>query len=355
MDTVERARALLRRKGRLSVRAPDTRLATGALVIAVAVCALAKETKGADPSPASAAIELPGGAAGIGFDDLQYSPRLHRVLAPAGRTGKLALVDPVSHAVTAIGGFSATERFDGGHDFGITSVTDTGTALAVTDRTSRELFLVDPDHAAITARTGLAGGPDYVRWVAATRELWVTEPNQEQIEVFSIDPLKHVAVIPVPGGPESLAIDGAHGRALTHLWKGKTVAIDLHTRAVGAPVANGCGGSRGIEVDPPHSFVFAGCADGKVTVIAGDRVIASVAPVRGMDIIAWSPAKRHLYLAGEDSADLAIVGVSDRGELTVLGRGSGARDGHCVTTDDAGHAFVCDPRGGRLLAVDDRY
>ena len=30
------------------------------------------------------AIDLPDGSPGIGFDDLQYSPRLHRVLAPGG-------------------------------------------------------------------------------------------------------------------------------------------------------------------------------------------------------------------------------------------------------------------------------
>jgi hypothetical protein len=194
-----------------------------------------------------------------------------------------------------------------------------------------------------------------VRWVSATHELWVTEPDAEQIEVFSVDPLEHVTAIAVPGGPESLVIDGPHGRAYTHLWKGKTVAVDIRTRAVGPPIANGCEGSRGIEVDAPHELLFAGCADGKLTVLSGGRVISSVAPVRGMDIIAWSPAKRHVYLAGSQSGDAAIVGVSERGELLLLGKASGARGGHCVTTDDSGHAYVCDPRGGRLIVIDDRY
>src|SRR5262249_58490246 len=120
-------------------------------------------------------------------------------------------------------------------------------------------------------------------------------------------------------------------------------------------IANGCEGSRGIEVDAAHQLVFAGCADGKLAVIGGDRVIASITPVRGMDIIAWSPAKRHVYLAGSQSGDLAIVGVSERGDLTLLGKTSGATGGHCVTTDDSGHAFVCDPRRGRLISVNDRY
>jgi len=39
-------------------------------------------------------LVLPDGSGGIGFDDMGFSPVLHRVLVPAGRTGKLALIDP---------------------------------------------------------------------------------------------------------------------------------------------------------------------------------------------------------------------------------------------------------------------
>jgi hypothetical protein len=54
------------------------------------------------------AIELPNGSPGIGFDDLRFSARLHRVLVPGGRSGNLALLDPSTHAITTIGGFSTT-------------------------------------------------------------------------------------------------------------------------------------------------------------------------------------------------------------------------------------------------------
>jgi len=296
------------------------------------------------------AIDLPGGKPGIGFDDLQYSPRLKKVLAPGGRSGKLDLIDPATGAVTSIGGFSTAKSFDGGHDFGITSVADTGSALAVTDRSSGELVLIENDK--ITTRAKLASGPDYVRWVPATKELWVTEPEAEQIEVFSAAG-KSLAKIAVKGGPESLVIAG--GTAYTHLWKGATVEIDVAKRAITATYKNGCGGSRGIAVDDKHGFVFAGCADGTLTVMKAGKVIAKVKPIDGQDIIAWSPAKRHLYLAGSRSADMAVVAVGDDGTLKVLGKGAGAKGGHCVTTDDAGHAYVCDPGGGRLIANTDTY
>jgi DNA-binding beta-propeller fold protein YncE len=295
-------------------------------------------------------IDLPAGKPGIGFDDLQYSARLEKVLAPAGRSGKLDLIDPKTGAITSIGGFSTDKDFDGGHDFGITSVADTGSALAVTDRSSEQLVLIEHDK--ITTRAKLASGPDYVRWVPATKELWVTEPEAEQIEVFSAAG-KSLATIAVKGGPESLVIAGT--TAYTHLWKGETVEIDVTRRAITATYKNGCGGSRGIAVDEKHGLVFAACADGTVTSMKHGKVIAKVKPIDGQDIIAWSPSKRHLYLAGSTSADMAIVKVGDDGTLSLLGKGAGARGGHCVTTDDAGHAYVCDPAGGRLIENTDPY
>ena len=45
-----------------------------------------------------AAAPIPNGSPGIGFDDLRYSATLRRVLAPAGRAGTLAMVEPDSLA-----------------------------------------------------------------------------------------------------------------------------------------------------------------------------------------------------------------------------------------------------------------
>ena len=53
---------------------------------------------------------MPAGSAGIGFDDLRYSATLHRVLAPAGRTGTLDLIDPDTLAVTSISGLRDRRR-----------------------------------------------------------------------------------------------------------------------------------------------------------------------------------------------------------------------------------------------------
>jgi hypothetical protein len=68
------------------------------------------------------AIILPGGKGGIGFDDLEFSTPLQRVLVPAASTGTLDLIDPETSQVSSIGGFTAISKFAGGHGEGITSV-----------------------------------------------------------------------------------------------------------------------------------------------------------------------------------------------------------------------------------------
>src|SRR4030095_12398780 len=66
----------------------------------------------AQPAPPS--IPIPGGEAGVGFDDLRYSTSLGRLIVPAGRTGAIVLVDPKTWAVTRIGGFASSAEVECG-------------------------------------------------------------------------------------------------------------------------------------------------------------------------------------------------------------------------------------------------
>jgi hypothetical protein len=330
------------------------RLPAAALVFVFAVLA-------AGPSPAPTAVEIPGGSAGIGFDDLRFAPGLGSVLVPAGRTGALALVDPGTMAVTPITGFSAKTEFSGGHDDGVTSADEGRGWIFATDRTSGMLDIVDPRSRKIVSGVKLGGPPDYVRFVQTTGELWVTEPGKETIEIFRLSAASppvaaHEAFLSVPGGPESLVVDDKRGRAYTHLWKGKTVAIDVKTRAVTATWDNGCRGSRGIALDESGRFLFAGCAEGKAVVLdAGSgKAVASLTSGDGVDIIDYDAALSHLYLPGGKSATMAVLGVSREGKLSILGTVPTAAGAHCVASAN-GSVFVCDPMKGRLMVFRDKY
>lgn len=306
-------------------------------------------------------IVLPGGEGGIGFDDMRWAPALRQVLVPAGRTGRLALIDPRSGRVQCIAGFTASAGSGEGHGAGSTSADAGAGLLFASDRNRRVVDIIDLGKKRIVADVALGGGPDYVRWVEPLGEVWVTEPSRKQIERFALSHdgaprLFRRGAIAVPDGPESLAIDATRGRAYTHTWHDHTLAIDLKQQRVVAQWENGCAGARGIALDEGRGWLFVGCEEGKAVsldVAHGGKELGRVATGKGVDIIAWSPRRSHLYVPGGDAATLSIVAVDAHGGLRVVRTLPTAPDAHCVAADDLGHAYVCDPTHGRVLVFDD--
>jgi DNA-binding beta-propeller fold protein YncE len=295
---------------------------------------------------AAAAIALPGAEPGLGLDDLLFSRSLHVLVVPGAQTMSLYLV-AADGAVTRISPFAPTS---GGE--GVTSADEGGGMLFATDRTTRTLYVLDPVKHAVTGSARLAAGPDYVRFVGG--EVWVTEPREAQIEAFRLDGTqpKQVAIIKVPGGPESLVVDAEHGRAYTNLWKDATVELDTARHAVVRTSPNGCADSRGIDLDARHARVFVGCREGKVVMLdaATGKVLASrFVDVDGVDIIAFDGER--LFVPGGRSGTMAIVRVGEDGSLNPEQRVPTAQGAHCVAIDGHGGAYVCDPRGGRVLHV----
>jgi hypothetical protein len=313
----------------------------------------------AAPSP----LPMPGGSGGIGFDDVRFSEELHEIMVPAGRTGRLDLVDPASGAVASVEGFSKADRRDSGHGEGTTSADAGQGYVFAADRTDRSLVAVDPAAQRIVARAKLAGGPDYVRWVGAAREVWVTEPGRKAIETFRLDGgspphLTRTGSISLPEAPESLAIDSNARRAYTNTFQDQTFAIDVDARSVAARWPNHCRGARGLALDPARQLLFVGCDEGKVIsldVAHGGMITGEARTGNGVDSIAYSPSLRHLYAPADESANLTILGVGGRGELEALGTVAAAPEAHCAAADDRGNVYVCDPANGRLLVFHDPY
>src|SRR5262245_59111671 len=335
-----------------------------ACVLAFLACVAASAQTQAPAAPAAGAavpIPLPGGERGIGFDDLRFAKSLGLVVAPAGGTGNLDLVDPASGAVTPIKGF-APDSFAGGHGEGTTSADEGAGFLFAIDRTSTRVVVIDPKAKEIVSGAELIADADYVRFVAPTRELWVTEPDAQSTQVFKLPdgekPVPQaVTSIPVPGGPESLIVDATRGRAYTHLWDGVTVALDLKSRAIVGRWKNGCTGSRGIALDEPRGWLFVGCAEGSAAVLDvghDGAVLGSVATGKGVDIVDYDAGRGHLYVPARDGT-LSVLGVSAKGALSVLGALPIAKEAQGVTSDGKGNVFVGDPKGGRLLKLVDPY
>jgi hypothetical protein len=52
---------------------------------------------------------------------------------------------------------------------------------------------------------------------------------------------------------------------------------------------------------------------------------------------------------------MAILGVANDGKPVLLGEADTASGAHCVTADDPGNAWVCDPDHGQLLRFPDPF
>jgi len=310
----------------------------------------------AEPVP----VPIPGGEGGIGFDDLVYSAPLRRFIIPGGRTGSVFLMDPASRGLEAVGDLSKVAHWKGGHGEGPTSADARADTLFVADRTTKRLFALPLGGKGTMAAAPLGSDPDYVRWVESTSEVWVTEPDAAAIEIFRFDAKKpalvHSGSVPVRDGPESLVIDTAHGRAFTNTWHDRTLAIGLRERSIVGQWKNGCKDARGLDADREHGLLFVGCSEGMATVIdtAGKGKLAAQATTgAGVDIIAYVPSTRRLYVPAGRVATLEAFEVQPDGALRSLWRAPAAQHSHCVAADDGGHVVVCDPPRGRVLLYQD--
>jgi hypothetical protein len=313
-----------------------------------------------DAGPLVTSVALPDGPPGIGFDDLRWAKSIQKILAPAGRTGNLDLVDPVTLAVDAIGGFTQSSSFTNGvHAAGCTSADEGRSMLYALDHETMQVRSVDPKSGPTVHATTLAIDSDYVRYVSTTDELWLTQPLTG-IEVLSLPASgapTHAATIPITGGPEALIVDGSRGRAYTNSFGGTTYAVDLATRTVVETWTNGCALSLGLELDADRGFVFVACAMGSIVVLDaahGGVKLGELAQGAGLDILSYDSTLHHLYVQGGTSGDLGILGISSSGQPTHLGTVKTAASSTCAT-DGSGHVFVADPENGGLIRVRDTY
>jgi hypothetical protein len=316
----------------------------------------------------SAPVPMPGGSGGIGFDDLRFSATLSTLLVPAGRTGSLDFVDPSSEAVSFVSGFSSQATYDGEDTFGVTTADEGNAIVYAADRTSKMLAVVDPKGKTILSQTTLAATPGYVRYVAPTNEVWVTEPAMQQIEIFALGTSPstaptHAATIGVGGGPESLeiavppgALDaGKPAYAYTNTASA-TVQIDVATRAVTATWSNGCATSRGIAVDAANGWVMPACEEGMVVILSTQGATLGTATVgAGVDQIAYDPQTLRLYVPSPTAAAMSIISLGANGAPKVLGSVEVQNDTHCAVTNGGGSVYVCAPSEGALLFIQDPF
>src|SRR5262249_13418452 len=145
------------------------------------------------------------------------------------------------------------------HDFGVTSVVALPDGLLVaTDRADPDaagypgsevgnantptLTVIDPSApfaSRVISKSALEAKPDFIRYVAETDKIWISEPDGgNKMQIFD-RPAKGAAApqkvseISFGDGPESLSIDAVRGLAYSNAGK-ETLSVKLADGSLGA-------------------------------------------------------------------------------------------------------------------------
>ena len=77
------------------------------------------------------------------------------------------------------------------------------------DQQTKTIKTIDLSTNTVIGSIPLQAAAEYIRYISATDELWVTEKASDQIEIFSLSSdnppiLQSTGTIPIPNGPEAL-------------------------------------------------------------------------------------------------------------------------------------------------------
>ncbi len=293
-------------------------------------------------------VTLPASGDHIDFDDAAYTTDMQRVLIPARDSG-VYLVDPATGTATHV-------PYDGPAD----SVDADTSTLFVADRSHQQIRVIDPETGKVLSSVPTASTPDYVRYVRARHELWVSEPAGGGIQIFGLDArapapiLESAAFVPVPDGPEGLTLSRDGSTAYTHAGS-DLVTVDTATRRIVHRWDTGCEATHGFpRVDTADGFILASCAeDGRVVLLdrSDGSTLGDYSAGGGESLPAFSDATGHFYVRS-DPGDKIVVLIPSTSGLEAVADVEVPEVGHCLGAQ-ADHYWTCDADGGRILVFTD--
>jgi hypothetical protein len=337
----------------------------------------------------------PSATGSIGFDDLIFDTTTKSIFLPGARTGNLYAIDVTTdkpEASVVAGGFTKTNAYTSeSHDYGLTSVVALPNGLLVaTDRADPEakgypgkevgninaptLTVIDPSaEKRVISKTALLTKPDFIRYVASTKKIWISEPDGgNKLQVFNLPsedsaaPVK-TSEVSFTDGPESLSIDEVRGVAYSNAGS-TTVSVNLADGTLGnAKWESGCQKPKFIAVDAKRGIAFNACLEGGVVAhdVTSGAVVGKLSPKQtgaGVDIIGYNADLSHLYVASGKSQKLSIVAVLHNGSgknlLSLLGQVStGGKKNYTsnAVADSFGHVWVPRPLTGDVARFTDVY
>jgi hypothetical protein len=322
------------------------------LLVAIAGCGNDLPSSGACAIPSASGeptvVQVPLVGRPAGFDDLRYAPALGKVVAAPEGAGRIYLVDPDTLEVTQIGATGGTASADA----------DATTVYAI-DRANDRVVAFDIATGSPISSANLDGNPDYMRLAPDGKEIWITVPGLDRIDIVSITgtppTLARSGTIRTPGAPEGLTF--SNGRAYTQSG-GRAIAIDFASKTVVGDWDTGCGSSHGFpQVDDGYGLVVGGCdSSGGAAVLSREGDLRTGIEVGGdATVLAYDHARHHLYLRGDPGGNLKMIGVCRDGGMTVMAEVAISSSGHASTSDERGNVWVGDATTGGLQKINDPF
>lgn len=342
--------------------APPVTSAVASVAPPVTASASPSAVTSTPPPPQPIAYPLPGATGPVSVDFIAYEAPKNRVWLPIGNTGSVDVFDIGANAFARVDGFKTAEK-EGRNGqkrvMGPSSVFVGAAAAYVVNRATNEVCAVDTATLELGSCAKIAASIDVVTYVAKTKEVWVTTPDDQSITVLDATKplsLKAKSVVKTDGKTEAFAVDEEHGLFYTNLEdKDRTLAIDVKTHAIKATAPSGCGaeGPRGLAVDVARGLLMVACTDGVrvLDVAHGLAPLAKADTGGGVDNVDYDPRTKNLVVASGKLAQITVLHVDDKGQLTVAGTVATAPGARNAVADAKGVAYVVDAKNGKLLVV----
>jgi DNA-binding beta-propeller fold protein YncE len=219
--------------------------------------------------------------------------------------------------------------------------------LFVTDGADGSLRVFDGETYRPSARIALHEDADSIGYDPSTHDLYVDNGGKGAGEAHSFVSVvdttsnRHLADIEIPSSTlEAMALDAYRPRLYVNDAADNTVVVvDRWTRKPIAtwPVTLG-EKNVAIALDEPHERLFVGCRSGKVVVFNSTtgRELSAFPTVSQIDDLAFDPATRRLYAAGDGA--VAVYQERDADHVALLERvptGRHAKTGHVISEQNA--------------------
>ena len=332
------------------------------LVVVVAIGAIAVGLQAADEKNANYTthiLALPDHGKGtIAMDYIAYDPKTGYVWVPAMNIGSVYVVDTSNDSVREISGFPTKEvEVQGRKRYqGPSGVSIGDGVVYIGDRADASVCAIDERTLARKTCGHIDSTPDGVVYVAPTKEVWVTAPEDNTVRILDSQTLSQKEKLTFEGRPEGYAVDAKRGRFyMNYEDKDLTTAIDLKTHKTVAKWQPSCGeeGPHGLSVDQDTGYLIVACSTRVEVLDAGHKgeKLSSIDTGDGVDDLNYSPATHTLYAAAAKDKRLTVARVDAAGKLTlvaVVPTHEGARNG--VVTKD-GTVYIGHSTLGKLSGL----